>query len=137
MIWIKEVSQYKFFSFKYKRDNKRVFYLIIAEGKVSRHDNFAKYVEAVFYRCSTKFTRKHQCRSLFLIKLKAGGLKPATLLIKRLRHRRFLVKFAKLWRHLFYKTTVDDCFWIYQNINCHKVSVSTLIISTGRTRREK
>ena len=30
--------------------------------------------------------------------------------------------------HLFYRTAVDDCFWIYQNNNCQKVSVSELII---------
>ena len=30
---------------------------------------------------------------------------------------------------LIFKTSVDNWFWIYQNINCHKVSVSELIIS--------
>ena len=44
--------------------------------------------------------------------------------------------------HHFYKIAVDDYFWIYQNINCHKVSVSELIISksykeVGRRGRSK
>ena len=31
--------------------------------------------------------------------------------------------------HFACRTDVGDCFWIYQNINCQKVSVSQLIIS--------
>ena len=33
---------------------KRFYYVIISEGKVSRHENFAKCVGAVVRRCSTK-----------------------------------------------------------------------------------
>ena len=39
-----------------------------------------------------KFTGKHLCHSLFF---KVAGIRPATLLKKRLWHRRFLVNFAK------------------------------------------
>ena len=72
--------------------------------------------EAVFRRCFSKngserfceFTRKHQCWSLFLIKLKAWrpvtlfnklkGLKACNFITKRLQHRCFPVKFEKLLR---------------------------------------
>ena len=53
----------------------------------------------------------------------------------RLRYRWFPVKFAKFWRQPFY--TVDDCFWIHQNINSHKVSVLELIISKSDTEEER
>ena len=39
------------------------------------------------------------------------------------------VEFAKFEEHLFKRTAVDDWSWIYQYINCHKVSVSELVIS--------
>ena len=50
--------------------------------------------------------------------------------------------FQNFEEHLFYRTAVDDCFWIYQNINCHKVLVSQQFISksykeTGRIGRSK
>ena len=50
MAKIKKVSR---FNFLYP-DIKRVSYVITAEGKVSRHENFAEYVEAVVLRCPTK-----------------------------------------------------------------------------------
>ena len=56
MIRIKEVSQYKFLLFRYKRDNRRVYYVIIAEVRVSSHENFAKYVGAVVPR---RFTSRY------------------------------------------------------------------------------
>ena len=43
-----------------------------------------------------KFTGKHLCQSLFFNKVE--GLRPATLLKKRLWHRRFRVNFAKFLR---------------------------------------
>ena len=60
-------------------------------------------LEAVVCRCSSKyvlrnivdFTRKHQCWSLFIIKLQA--LRSA----KKLEHRCFPVKFAKFLSTLF------------------------------------
>ena len=44
----------------------------------------------------TKFTGKHLCQPLFFNKV--TGLRPTTLLKKRLWHRCFLVNFAKILR---------------------------------------
>ena len=49
------------------------------------------------------------CQSLFFNK--ATGLRPATLLKKRLWHRCFSVNFAKFLKHLFYRTRLDDWFF--------------------------
>ena len=51
----------------------------------------------------TKLTGKHLCQSLFFNKV--VGLRPATLLKKRLRHRCFLVNFAKFLRTPFLHNT--------------------------------
>ena len=48
-----------------------------------------------------KFARKYLCQSLFFIKV--AGIKPATLLKKRLWQRRFPVNFAKFLRTPFLK----------------------------------
>ena len=48
----------------------------------------------------TKFTRKHLCQSLSINKF--AGLRPATLLIKRLWHMCFPVDFVKDLRTLFF-----------------------------------
>ena len=53
-----------------------------------------------------KFTGKHLCQSLLYNKV--AGLRPATLLRKRLWHRCFPVNFAK-----FLTTPLDDC--LYRN----------------------
>ena len=50
-----------------------------------------------------RFTGKHLCHSLFLNKV--GGLRPATLLKKRLWHMFFLVNFAKFLRTTFLQNT--------------------------------
>ena len=55
-----------------------------------------------------KFTGKHLCQSLFSNKV--AGLKPATLLKKRLWHRCFPVNFATFLRTLFLQDTSDGCF---------------------------
>ena len=55
-----------------------------------------------------KFTWKHLCQSLLFIKF--GGIKPVTLLKKRLWHRCFPVTFAKFLRTQFYRTPPGDCF---------------------------
>ena len=52
----------------------------------------------------TKFTRKHLYESL----------RPATLLKKILWHRRLPENFAKFLRTTFYRTPLNNCFWI-----CH------------------
>ena len=46
------------------------------------------------------FTRKHLCQSPFFNKV--PGLRPATSLKKRLWHRRFPVKFAKVFKNVFF-----------------------------------
>ena len=56
----------------------------------------------------TKFTGKLLCQSLFFNKV--AGLKPASLLKKRLWHRPFPINFAKFLGTLFYGTPLDDCF---------------------------
>ena len=50
-----------------------------------------------------KFTGKHLCQSLFFNKV--AGLRPATLLKKRLWHRFFTVNFAEFLRVLFLQST--------------------------------
>ena len=54
-----------------------------------------------------KFTGKHLYQSLFFNKV--AGLRPATLLKKRLWHRCFPVNFVKLLRTLFF---IEDCLWL-------------------------
>ena len=69
--------------------------------------------EAVVQRCSVKKvfleisqnSRENTCaRVSFLIKLQALGLRPATLLKKRLWHRYLPVNFVKFLRIFFYRT---------------------------------
>ena len=55
-----------------------------------------------------KFTGKHLCQSLFFNKV--AGLRPATLLKKRLWHRCFPVNFVKFLRTPFLQNTSDGCF---------------------------
>ena len=55
-----------------------------------------------------KFTGKHLCQSLFFNKV--TGLRPATLLKKRLWHRRFLANFARFPRTPFSQKPLGDCF---------------------------
>ena len=69
--------------------------------------------EAVIQRCSvknknfTKFTGKHLCQSLFFNKV--AGLRPATLLKKRLWHRCFPVNFVKFLRTPFF---IEHLSWL-------------------------
>ena len=55
-----------------------------------------------------KFTRKHLCWSLILIKLQVSILQFHW--NKELQHRCFLVNFARYLRHLFYRTPPGDYF---------------------------
>ena len=57
-----------------------------------------------------KFAGKHLCQSLFLIKLQALDLRPATLLKKRLWRRCFPVNFAKFLRTPFQQNTSGRLF---------------------------
>ena len=66
----------------------------------------------VFYkkgalRNFAKFTGKHLCQSLFFNKV--AGLRPATLLKKRLWHRRFPVNFTKFQRTPF---LTEHLWWL-------------------------
>ena len=54
-----------------------------------------------------KFTVKHLCQSLFFNKV--AGLRPATLLKKRLWHRCFTVNFAKFLRTPFF---IEHLWWL-------------------------
>ena len=56
----------------------------------------------------TKFTGKHLCQRIFFNKI--AGLRPLTLLKKRLWHRCFPVNFAKFLRTPFLQSTSGGCF---------------------------
>ena len=62
----------------------------------SRSEVFCKKCVLINF---AKFTGKHLCQILFFNKV--AGLRPETLLTKRLWHRCFPVNFAKFLRHLF------------------------------------
>ena len=66
-------------------------------------------IKKVVLKNFAKFTGKHLCQSLVFNKV--AGLRPATLLKKRLRHRCFPVNFAKFLRTPFYRTPLGDCFY--------------------------
>ena len=70
----------------------------------------------------TKFTEKHLCQSLFFNKV--AGLRPATLLKKRLWHRCFPVNFVKFLRTPFCRTPLDDCFY-FLRISSQHTTLST------------
>ena len=81
-----------------------------------------------------KFTGKHLCQSLFFNKVE--GLRPGTLLIKRLWHKCFPVNFGKFLRTPFYRTSLDDCFCIWDtflygtscNFNSHRFRYKLIFI---------
>ena len=75
----------------------------------SRNSHQRCSIKTGVLRNFTKFTGKHLCQSLFFDKVAA--LRPATLLRKRLWRRCFPVNFVKFLKHLFYRTSLDDCFW--------------------------
>ena len=58
----------------------------------------------------TIFTGEHLCQSFFFNKV--AGLRPATLL-KRCSDRCFPLNFYKFLRTPFYRTTLDDCYFMY------------------------
>ena len=68
----------------------------------------------------TKFIGKHLCRSLFFDKV--AGLRPATLLKKRLWQSCFPVNLRNFSEHLFNRTPLDNCFYISHREFCTKVS---------------
>ena len=81
-------------------------------GNDSKFKILTATIRSTHQRCSmkkgvlrnfTKFTGKHLCQSLFFDKV--AGLRPATLLKKRLWHRCFAVNFAKILRTPFLQNT--------------------------------
>ena len=88
--------------------------------------NFLRYREAVtigvlgkkvFLEISQNPQENTCVRVLFFNKV--TGVSPATLLKKRLWHRRFPVNFVKFLKHHFYRTPLDDCFWTYLYLSLH------------------
>ena len=85
------------------------FIVTPTEKKKNQHEGIKN--RSSHQRCSirgvirnfTKFTRKHLCQSLFFNKV--AGLRPATLLKKRLWRRYFPVNFAKFLRTSFLQNT--------------------------------
>ena len=69
-----------------------------------------------FPRNFTKFTRKHLCQSLFFSNV--AGLRPATLLKKRLWHKCFPVNFAKFLRASFLQNTSGRLFMKWNKTKC-------------------
>ena len=78
--------------------------ILSAEARSSRPEVFCK--KGVL-RNFTNFKGKHLCQSLFFNKV--AGLRPATLLKKRLWHRCFPVKFAKFLRTPFF---IEHLWWL-------------------------
>ena len=62
----------------------------------------------VFFKFFSKFIGKHLCQSLLFNK--NAGLRPATLLKKRLRHRCFPVNFTKFLKTSFLQNSSGGCF---------------------------
>ena len=92
--------------------------------------NFKELViEAVALTCSAKKvfleisqnSQENTCARVSFI-IKFAGLRSATLLKRRLQHRYFPVYFAKFLRTPFYRTPLDDCFFL-PSISCLKVAV--------------
>ena len=75
-----------------------MFHLILKSYKTRRSCPDVFYKKDVL-RNFAKFTEKHLCQSLFFNKV--AGLRPATLLKKRLCHRCFPVNFVKFLRTSF------------------------------------
>ena len=71
------------------------------------------FCEKGVLRNFAKFTGKHLCQSLFFNKV--AGLRPATLIKKRLWHCGFLRILRNFWEKLFLKNTSSGCFWEIKN----------------------
>ena len=91
------------------------------------------YLRSSHQRCSmrkgvlrnfTKFTGKHLCQNLFFNKF--VGLRPATLLNKRLWHRCFPVNFVKFRRTPFLKNTSGRLLllWVYNPLSEIQIRLS-------------
>ena len=86
--------------------------LILDFGKNSNRSSRTEvFCKKGVLRNFTKFTGKHLCPSLLFNKV--AGLGPATLLKRKLWHRRFPVNFVKFLRTCFLWNTSGGCFWQY------------------------
>ena len=95
-------------------------------------------VKKVVLRNFAKFTGKHLCQRLFLIKLQVLGLRPATLLKKSLWYRCFPINFAKFLKTPFLQNTSGRLLLSFKIFNTikwpivHKDSSSLFNLSNKR-----
>ena len=117
--WNDSLGQCIFLSIRYFKGFRDLLKKVVTFDGVKKiiRDQRSKNYRSSHQSCSmkkdvlrnfTKFTGKHLCQSLFFNKV--VGLRPVTLLKKRLWHRCFLVNFVKFLRHRFYRTPLGDCF---------------------------
>ena len=101
-----------------------MFYFIVRDFRSSRSQ--VLYKEAVPKNVAI-FHRKYLCRSLFC---QAAGLRLATLLKKRIRHRCFSANFVRFLRTVFCRTTVNGYlrilsvvvhFWTWKGVVGNKL----------------
>ena len=77
----------------------------------AKPNKIQKQLSGGVFRNFAKFTGKHLCQSLFFIKV--AGLRPVTILKKRLWHRCFLVNFANILRTLIF---IEHLRWLLLKI---------------------
>ena len=83
--------------------------ILYSKGSInSRSSHRRCSVRKGVLRNFTKLSGKHLCQGLFFNKV--VGLRPATLLKKRLWHSCFPENFVKFLRTPFYRTPLGDCF---------------------------
>ena len=82
-----------------------LFHMDDLKGICLQEDRSSRYVLKNF----AKFTGNHWCQSFFFNEV--AGLRPATLIKKRLCHRCFPVNFAKFLRTAIFIETSGGCLW--------------------------
>ena len=88
--------------------NKRIWVIRESgDSHIFRSSRLGVFCRKGVLRNFSKFTGKHLCQSLFFNKV--AGLRPATLLKKRLWHRCFLANFAKFLRAPF---LTEHLWWL-------------------------
>ena len=83
--------------------NTTIFYIMILGSRLFRSSFPEVFCKKGVLKSFANFTGKHLCQSLFLNKV--AGLRPTTLLTKRLWHRCFPVNFSKFLRIPFLQNT--------------------------------
>ena len=79
-----------------------LLFAIVFWGETSRSSLSQVFFKIDVLKNFASFTGKHQCWSLFLIKLQAWGI---------LQHRCFPVRFTRFSRTPFLQNTTGGCFW--------------------------